>query len=114
MYSVSYRTDTKALVLAILDYGPRHGYGISRALKERSADLLKLGEGQLYPILHALQEEGWIEGEWQMQDGDPPKRVYSITPAGRKELAARTKKWKEFAGAVEQVLTPRVVAEGKS
>ena len=110
---MSYRTDTKALVLAILSDGPQHGYGISRAVKERSADLLKLGEGQLYPILHSLEEEGWVEAEWQMQEGDPPKRVYKITPLGRNELEARARKWQAFTDAVSQVLA-NPVKEGQS
>jgi len=104
MYVMSYRTDTKALVLSILDEGPQHGYGISRAIRERSDEVLKLGEGQLYPILHALEESGWIQGEWEMQEGDPPKRVYRITPSGRGELMTRAQKWKAFADAVGRVL----------
>ncbi|AIE84709.1 Transcriptional regulator, PadR family [Fimbriimonas ginsengisoli Gsoil 348] len=91
-------------MLAILSEGPQHGYGISRAIRERSAEVLKLGEGQLYPVLHGLQEAGWIHGEWEMQEGDPPKRVYRITPAGRAELVTRAQKWRAFADAVGQVL----------
>jgi len=109
---MSYRTDTKALVLSILADKPNHGYGISRCLRERSGELLKLGEGQLYPILHTLEEQEWIVGEWEMQDGDPPKRVYSITPKGRKELEARAKTWRAFADAVAQVLPSKPVIGG--
>jgi len=100
------RTDTKALVLAVLAEEPRHGYGIAQAIRERSEAALKLGEGQLYPILHTLEEEGWILGEWQIQAGDPPKRVYAITPAGRTELETRTTRWLEFVKAVGSVLEP--------
>ncbi len=109
---MAYRTDTKALVLAILQEGPQHGYGISRAIRERSSEMLKLGEGQLYPILHALEEQGWIEGEWQMQEGDPPKRVYRITSAGFSELTKRAREWQAFTDAVGRVLTPKPGLEG--
>lgn len=108
---MSFRTDTKALVLAILAESPNHGYGISRAIKERSSEVLKLGEGQLYPVLHALEESGWVVAEWEMQDGDPPKRVYRITPAGQAELESRAKTWQVFAEAVAQVL-PRTPTAG--
>lgn len=101
---MSYRTDTKALVLAVLLDKPLHGYGISREIKLRSEDTLKLGEGQLYPILHGLEEQGWIAGEWEMQDGDPPRKVYAITDSGRGELEKRAQSWLSYAGAVASVL----------
>jgi PadR family transcriptional regulator, regulatory protein PadR len=101
---MNYRTDTKALVLAVLSDKELHGYAISKAVKELSDDVLKLGEGQLYPILHGLEESGWIIGEWQMQQGDPPRKVYRITEQGRAELARRAKSWMNFAGAVANVL----------
>lgn len=101
---MSYRTDTKALVLAVLSERPLHGYGISREIKRRSEETLKLGEGQLYPILHSLEEQGWITGEWEIQEGDPPRKVYSLTQSGGAELQRRAKSWMDFAGAVATVL----------
>ncbi|MGV3618181.1 MAG: PadR family transcriptional regulator [Fimbriimonas sp.] len=109
---MSYRTDTRALVLATLSEGPRHGYAISRAIRRLSDDVLKLGEGQLYPVLHDLEEQGLVTAEWEMQEGDPPRRVYALTEKGRAELAARAKKWFAFADAVASVL-PKP-AEGRS
>ncbi|HEY3782231.1 MAG TPA: helix-turn-helix transcriptional regulator [Fimbriimonadaceae bacterium] len=101
---MSYRTDTKALVLAVLKDGPKHGYAIGKAIRELSQDVLKLGEGQLYPILHELEERGWVEGNWEIQDGDPPRKVYAITESGLTELAERSKRWSAFSGAVASVL----------
>jgi PadR family transcriptional regulator, regulatory protein PadR len=103
---MSYRTDTKALVLAVLQEHPLHGYGISRAIKHVSHDVLRLGEGQLYPILHSLEEEGWIVGQWEMQEGDPPRKVYAITGTGRAELEKRKQNWMNYANAVAAVLDP--------
>jgi DNA-binding PadR family transcriptional regulator len=102
---MAYRTDTRALVLAILRDGPTHGYGISKSIRERSGSALKLGEGQLYPILHELEETGCVTAEWEMQEGDPPRRVYALTEKGVKELSERAKKWSDFADAVGSVLS---------
>lgn len=101
---MSYRTDTRALVMATLADGPRHGYGIAKAIRELSDEVLKLGEGQLYPVLHDLEEQGFVVAEWEMQDGDPPRRVYALTSKGRTELEARAKKWHSYAAAVANVL----------
>lgn len=102
---MAYRTDTRALVLGVLKHGPAHGYGISKRIRELSANALKLGEGQLYPILHELEETGCVSAEWEIQDGDPPRRVYSLTPKGTKELSRRAALWSEFADAVGSVLS---------
>lgn len=102
---MSYRTDTRALVLAVLRDGPTHGYGIAKSIRERSGAALKLGEGQLYPILHELEARGFVVADWEMQDGDPPKRVYSLTEKGGQELRERAKQWNDFANAVGSVLS---------
>lgn len=99
-----YRTDTRAMVLAVLAEEPLHGYGISKAIKARSSELLKLGEGQLYPILHELEERGWVTAEWEMQDEDPPRRIYTLTKSGGAELKHRTREWESFVSAVGTVL----------
>jgi DNA-binding PadR family transcriptional regulator len=101
---MSYRTDTRALVLAVLAEGPRHGYAISRTIREISSEVLKLGEGQLYPVLHDLEDQGLVVAEWEMQEGDPPRKVYALTEAGRSELAKRAARWHAFAEAVAAVL----------
>lgn len=93
------------MVMAVLTGGPLHGYGISKAIRERSGSALKLGEGQLYPILHELEEMGCVVAEWEMQEGDPPRRVYALTEKGMKELAKRAAKWSEFTAAVGSVLS---------
>src|SRR4051812_60602 len=99
-----YRTDTRALVLSVLIEGPSHGYAISRRIRELSQSALKMGEGQLYPALHGLEESGFIVGEWQIQEGDPPRKVYVITPSGRTELERRRAAWSSYTSAVGAVL----------
>ena len=98
------QTDTKALVLAALQDGPTHGYAVAKVVRETSQGRLKLGEGQLYPALHALEEAGWVTADWDDSAGDLPKRVYAITPAGRTELERRAADWHSFANAVAQIL----------
>jgi PadR family transcriptional regulator PadR len=97
------QTDTKALVLSVLAHGPMHGYGIAKAIREMSDGVLKLGEGQLYPALHALEEGGWVTAEWEAI-GEQPRRIYAITPGGQAELARRVSRWSAFAGGVAKVL----------
>ena len=107
---MGFRTDLEAMVLAALQEGPLHGYGIVRAIRGRSEGVLKLGEGQLYPILHRLEEEGLVSGDWEMQEGKPPKKLYALTEQGGNSLSKRRKEWGAFAKAVGNVM----VAPGES
>ena len=95
---------TPTLILAVLDEGPRHGYAIAREIERRSADALSLGEGSLYPALRALEAEGLVTSQWEVQASGPARKVYSLTETGRTELARRVSSWREFASAVEGVL----------
>lgn len=99
---MAFRTDTKALVMAALADGPKHGYAVAKAVREASGGFLKLGEGQLYPALYALENEGWVIGEWDEEEAN--RRIYRLTDEGRAELAGRISKWHEFADAVARVL----------
>jgi len=104
------QTDTKALVLSVLAHGQKHGYGIAKAIRETSDGVLKLGEGQLYPALHALEEAGWVTAEWEAV-GEQPRRIYAITTEGRTELARRVARWSEFAGGVAKVLPSNLLTQ---
>ncbi len=100
-----FKTDLESLVLGALSEGPLHGYGIVRLIRDRSGDLLRAGEGQLYPALRSLEEAGLIVGEWEAQDGKPARRVYTLTEGGRGELATRTSQFEGFVKAVQGVLS---------
>jgi len=97
------QTDTKALVLSVLAHGANHGYGIAKTVREGSGGVLKLGEGQLYPTLHSLEEAGFVTSGWE-GDGEQKRRIYSITPAGRSDLAARAARWNSFTEGVSKIL----------
>lgn len=98
------QTDTKAIVLSVLRDGPKHGYAIAKAVRETSAGMLKLGEGQLYPTLYSLEEEGWVVAEWEGEETDQPRRVYRITESGCKELEQRARRWHDFVAGVNRLM----------
>jgi len=96
--------NTPTLVLAVLSAGPQHTYAIGRIIKERTGDALKFQRGTLYPVLHALERDGLVSGQWETEEGERPRRIYAITDAGRKELARRTETWNRFAWAMNQLI----------
>jgi PadR family transcriptional regulator, regulatory protein PadR len=96
--------NTATVVLAILDEGPLHGYQIAKEMGRRSDDALRLGQGVLYPILHRLEDQGMVEGEWEQSTGTPSRKRYAITSRGRDELRARRHEWQAFTRAMSQVL----------
>lgn len=108
---MSFRTDLEAMVLAALQEKPLHGYGIVRAIRGRSDGILKMGEGQLYPVLHRLEEDGHLVGDWEMQEGKPPRKVYKISESGLASLAERKREWTAFSKAVGNVLDTRSMTE---
>jgi PadR family transcriptional regulator PadR len=93
------------LVLAVLANGPAHGYDIMKQLAERSGHVFDLGQGTVYPVLYALEEEGLLRSRAQTVAGRR-RRVYSLTMAGRKNLADRAERWDVFQTAVNAVLRP--------
>src|SRR5689334_889328 len=98
--SMPFKSDIEALILGALAEGPQHGYGIVKQLREGSEGLFKLNEGQLYPLLHRMQAQGWIAGEWETSESGPARKCYALQEPGRLELAARRKEWKKFSAAV--------------
>jgi PadR family transcriptional regulator PadR len=107
------QTDIKAVVLGVLAHGPRHGYAIAKEVQKQTNGVLKLGEGQLYPALYLLEEQGWVSAEWENEESDQPRRVYRITEAGKTELSARAERWHQFAESVAKIIpAPLVSPEG--
>jgi PadR family transcriptional regulator PadR len=93
------------LVLKILSRHPRlHGYAIMTAIKDRSGDVLRAEEGSLYPALHRMEEAGWIRAEWITKDTGRRARMYELTAAGKKQLAAEESRWQAVTSAVNRVL----------
>jgi transcriptional regulator len=93
------------LVLKILSRRPRlHGYAIMNAIQGMSGDVLRAEEGSLYPALHRMEEEGWICAQWITKDTGRRARLYELTAAGKKQLAAEETRWQVVTAAVNRVL----------
>lgn len=93
------------MLLSVLSNGPGHGYALLAALRERSDGALDFTEGAVYPALHRLEDLGQIDGDWQPVNGRR-RRVYRITAAGTRALAAQRRDWRALVDAVEAVLRP--------
>jgi PadR family transcriptional regulator PadR len=92
------------LVLKTLANGAMHGWGISQRIQQLSEEVLSVNQGSLYPALHRLEEKGWIGAEWGSSENNRRARFYSLTRAGRRQLAEETENWERFVAAVGRVL----------
>ena len=92
------------LILQTLQWGPQHGYGISQAIRLHSAELLQVDTGSLYPAMHRLERQGWIRAEWKVSGNNQRVRVYQLTAAGRKHLAAARTRWTQLSAAIAGIL----------
>jgi len=93
------------LVLKILSRRPRlHGYAIMSAIRDSSGEVLRAEEGSLYPALHRMEEAGWIRAEWITKVTGRRARLYQLTAAGKKQLAAEESRWQSVTSAVNRVL----------
>jgi PadR family transcriptional regulator PadR len=91
------------LILSLVQDQARHGYDIAKLIELRSGGELKFHAASLYPLLYRLEKRGWIEGKWVEKAGSRRRRLYRITPAGRKILAAQQKGWRAFVTAINRV-----------
>jgi transcriptional regulator len=93
------------LVLKILSRRPRlHGYAIMSAIKDISGEVLRVEEGSLYPALHRMEEAGWVRAQWITKDSGQRARLYELTAAGKRQLAAEESRWHTVTLAVNRVL----------
>jgi PadR family transcriptional regulator len=94
------------LVLQTLQWGPRHGYGISQAIRTHSRDVLQVDTGSLYPALHRLERQKAISSEWKLSENKQQVKVYRLTASGKKRLATERSRWEQFSQAVARALSP--------
>jgi PadR family transcriptional regulator, regulatory protein PadR len=93
------------LVLKVLSRQPKlHGYAIMTAIKQTSGDVLNAEVGSLYPALHRMEETGWIRAEWAPKESGRRTRLYQLTAAGKKQLAAEVARWNTVSSAINRVL----------
>jgi PadR family transcriptional regulator, regulatory protein PadR len=92
------------LILKTLSLGAQHGWGVAQRIQQTSRDLLQINQGSLYPALHRLEEQGWIESEWGVSDNNRRAKFYRLTPDGQAQLDRETESWRQYAEAVRWVL----------
>jgi transcriptional regulator len=92
------------LILKILALQPLNGWAISQRLKQVSRDILQVSDGSLYPALHKLEQQGWIDAEWKPSENNRRAKYYSLTRAGRRQLNEETANWTRLAAAITRVV----------
>jgi PadR family transcriptional regulator, regulatory protein PadR len=92
------------LILKAIANGEQHGWAIAQRIQQVSNNVLQVGQGSLYPALHRLEYKGWIKAQWGASENNRKARFYSLTAAGRKQLATELENWERLAGAVNLVL----------
>ena len=94
------------ILKTLASLGELHGYGIARRIEQVSGDLLELNQGTIYPALLKLEQMGWIRARWSTSDNNRRAKYYSLTRAGRKQLAVEEDEWRRTAAIVTRFLTP--------
>ncbi len=93
------------LILKTLALGPQHGWGISQRILQISEDVLRINQGSLYPALHRLEEQGWIDSSWGVSDNNREAKFYRLTRTGQRQLQRETEQWGRMSAAVGRVLS---------
>jgi PadR family transcriptional regulator, regulatory protein PadR len=91
------------LILQILSLQAAHGYGVAQRLEQISRAVARVNEGSLYPALHRLEQKGWLRGAWKQSETGREAKFYSLTPAGRRQLAVEKDSWARLSGAVKLI-----------
>jgi transcriptional regulator len=92
------------LILRTIAREPLHGWGIAKRIALLSADALAVGQGSLYPALHRLEQQGWIDAEWRDSDLGRSAKFYSLTRQGKKQLERELESWRRLSSAVHLVI----------
>ena len=92
------------LILRTLTPGAMHGWALAHRIQERSENILRVGQGSLYPALQRLEQQGWIVSEWRTTEQNRPARFYTLTASGRRALSAETKNWRQYVYAMDLIL----------
>jgi transcriptional regulator len=92
------------LILKTIAREPLHGWGIAKRMQLLSGDVLSVGQGSLYPALHRLEQQGWIDAEWKDSDLGRSAKFYSLTRDGRKQLERELKTWERLSSAVQLLI----------
>ena len=92
------------LILRTLQTDAMHGWAISERIQQISQDVLQITQGSLYPALHRLEHQGWIEAEWRVSELGRRAKYYRLTSSGRRQLAVEAGEWERMAAAIDRVM----------
>jgi len=92
------------LILQSILREPLHGWGIAKRIQLLSGDVLSVGQGSLYPALHRLEHQGWIDAEWKDSDLGRAAKFYRLTKEGRKQLERELESWRRLSSAVHLLI----------
>ena len=92
------------LILRTLQKDALHGWAVSERIQQISQDVLQINQGSLYPALHRLEHQGWIEAEWRVSELGRRAKYYHLTASGRRQLAVEAREWERMANAIGRVM----------
>ena len=95
------------LILRTLLAGPSHGHAIAKHIQRTSEELLQVETGSLYPALHRLETQGWVKAEWKLTENNQRAKFYSLTAAGKKQLALEQQRWNAMTAAIGSLMNPK-------
>ena len=94
------------LILRVVALEPMHGWAIAQRIRQMSNEQLRVGQSALYPALHKLEQQGWIQAEWALSENNRRAKYYKLTPAGRRALKSETAQWERLSAAIALVVKP--------
>ena len=94
------------LILKVIALEPMHGWAIAQRIRQMSNEELRVGQGSLYPALHKLEQQGWIEAEWAPSENNRRAKYYKITREGRRALKNETEQWGRLSAAISLIVRP--------
>ena len=92
------------LILKVVALEPMHGWAIAHRIQQMSRDILQVGQSALYPALHKLEQQGWIEAEWKISETNRRAKYYPLTAAGRKALTEEAANWERLSAAISSII----------
>jgi PadR family transcriptional regulator PadR len=92
------------MILKALSWGPMHGFGMTKWIRQTTDEALQIDDGALYPALHRLERKDWIESEWGVSENNRRAKYYQLTRAGRAQLRRELVTWSRFSDAVWKIV----------
>ena len=92
------------LILKTIALEPMHGWAIAQRIRQMSGDVLQVGQSALYPSLHKLEQNGWIQSEWAISENNRRAKYYTLTRAGRKAMESEAAQWERLSAAISLIV----------